>query len=119
MTLNGNDNNPVAMAVTDQQKEETESNDHREYSEQSIMKMIDYSNEMKTRNDLSRSSRTRTTATPMAMNARRLMTVCIVCGRRRDTKRVRQQRIQWAVACYTNGYGKHTVSRFHDGVGRE
>ena len=55
----------------------------------------------------------------MAMNVQRTMTVRIVCGQRRVTNSVRQQRVRWEDACYTNDYGNHTVSRFHDGVGQE
>ena len=121
MTLIVNDDNPVAEEVAEQVVEVVEeaTDDHKESSEQSIMISTDNSLDRKMQLVPKRSSRTRITATLMAMNVPMIMIVDIVCGQKRDTNHVRQRRIQWEDACYTNDYGNHTASRFHDGVGRE
>ena len=76
-------------------KGEKETNDNlKESLAPSIMMLIDNSLNRKTQIVLTRNSRTKTTATRMAMNVSMTMIVRIVCGQRRVTNRVQQQRIR-------------------------
>ena len=110
----------VAATILTQEEAEVANDDHKTCSGQSTMMRIEGLHAGRTQIDSKRSSRTKTTATPMVMNVQRNMTARIVCGQRRDTNSVRQRRTRWEDACYTNDCIQHTVwNALADGVGRE
>ena len=124
MILIVNDDNPVDLAeavteTTQQEEVEEATNDHKESSEQSTMISTEDSFDKKMSLVPKRSSRTRITATLMAMIVPMTMIVDIVYGQRRGTRKKQQRRIRWEDVCYTNDYGNHTASNVPDGVGRE